>query len=179
MRRARARLTQRWGEPLAKDLTSRKNVRLIGYDYSSAGCYFVTLCVKDKREMLGDVVGDAPLRVPHCVLSDYGAFVDEVICRIPNVYSHVCVDKYVIMPNHVHMIVHVTGGTRSGAPPTKAVVPQIVQSLKSMTTKQFGFSMWQRSYHDHIIRDDTEYQRIWQYIDENPSCWVEDDYYMK
>ena len=95
------------------------------------------------------------------------------------------IDKYVIMPNHVHMIIVVQdgtpsaaeNGTRGGASPTKSTVPQIIQSLKSMTTKHFGFSMWQRSYHDHIIRDETEYQRVWQYIDENPQKWAEDDYY--
>jgi hypothetical protein len=70
-------------------------------------------------------------------------------------------------------------GTRRGASPTKAVIPQIVQSLKSMTTRQFGFNMWQRSYHDHIIRNEIEYHHIWQYIDKNPEKWIEDRYYIK
>ncbi|MCL2514289.1 MAG: hypothetical protein FWF08_10340, partial [Oscillospiraceae bacterium] len=68
----------------------------------------------------------------------------------------------------------VKGGTRGGASPTKAVIPQIVQSLKSMATKNFGFNMWQRSYHDHIIRSEFDYRRIWQYINENPAKWIED-----
>ena len=68
-------------------------------------------------------------------------------------------------------------GTRRGASPTKAVIPQIIQSLKSMTTKHFGFNLWQRSYHDHIIRTDAEYIKIWHYIDENPERWMDDCYY--
>jgi REP element-mobilizing transposase RayT len=123
------------------------------------------------------IVGDAPLRVPHCVLSEYGAFVDEQIKKINTIYSYVSVANYVIMPNHIHLIVLVEDGTRRGASPTKAVIPQIIQSLKSMTTKQFGFNMWQRSFHDHIIRTEAEYIKIWHYIDENPERWMDDCYY--
>ena len=171
---------------MSRELPVRKNIRLKEYDYSSAGYYFVTMCVKGRHEMLGKIVGDAPLRVPHCELSEYGIFVNEQIQKIDRIYPHVLVDKYVIMPNHVHMITVVQNrtsvaedGTRRGASPTKATVPQIIQSLKSMTTKQSGFNMWQRSYHDHIIRDEIEYQRIWQYIDENPQKWMEDDHYVR
>lgn len=161
-----------------KDLPSRKKVRLKDYDYSNAGAYFVTLCVKDRHELLGKItVGDAPLRVLQVQLSEYGSFVDAQIHKTSHVYPHVKIGNYIIMPNHVHMIVIVKDGLRRGASPTKAVIPQIVQSLKSMTTKQFGCNMWQRSYHDHIIRDQADYQRIWQYIDENPARWTEDCYH--
>ena len=177
-----------------KELLSRKKMRLIGHDYSGVGAYFVTLCAKDRHELLGEIiVGDAPLRVPQVRLSEYGIFVDAQIQKTSHIYPHVLIGNYVIMPNHVHMIAilkdrsgggvadepsrGVVGGPRRGAAPTKAVIPQIVQSLKSMTTKQFGFNMWQRSYHDHIIRDQADYQRIWQYIDENPIRWAEDCYY--
>jgi len=170
-----------------KELPVRKDVRLRGFDYSNAGCYYVTICVKDRHEVLGEIVGDAPLRVPCSILSKYGVFVDAQIQKISGVYPFVSVDNYVIMPNHIHMLVTIGGkicqkmgdGTRGGASPTKAVIPQIVQSLKSMTTKEFGFNMWQRSYHDRIIRNEEEYHRIWRYIDENPAKWAEDEYHTK
>ena len=178
---------------MSNELPVRKNIRLKEYVYSAAGYYFVTICIKDKHEMLGRIiVGDAPLRVPCCELSEYGVFADAQIQKINHIYPCVSVDKYVIMPNHIHMIAVVNdrvnseesgtnnkeSGTRGGASPTKAVIPQIVQSMKSMTTKQFGFSLWQRSFHDHIIRDEADYQRIWQYIDENPARWAEDEYFI-
>ncbi|MCL2344177.1 MAG: hypothetical protein FWC62_09860, partial [Firmicutes bacterium] len=68
-----------------------------------------------------------------------------------------------------------------GAPrasrPTNALIPSIVAIIKKKTNKAAGFDMWQDSYHDHIIRDEGEYQRIWQYIDENPARWTEDEYH--
>jgi len=164
---------------MQRELPTRKNIRLSGYDYSAEGYYFITLCVKDKHEMLGKVVGDAPLRVPYCELSEHGIFVDDQIQKTNRVYPHVSIDKYIIMPNHIHMIFVIKDGTRGGASPTKATLPQIVQSIKSMTTKQFGFNMWQRSYYDHIIRNEADYLRIWQYIDENPARWAVDDYFVE
>ena len=166
---------------MEKEQPTRKGIRLQGHDYSSAGAYFITVCVKDKNELLGRIVGDAALRVPCCELSEHGIFVDVQIRKISTIYPEAFVDNYVIMPNHIHMIVSIVdmGGTRRGASPTKAVLPQIVQGLKSITTKQFGVNIWQRSYHDHIIRNEAEYQKIWQYIDENPQTWTNDRYYTK
>ena len=163
-----------------KELPARKTIRLKGYDYSSNGAYFITICVKDGHEMLGKiVVGDAPLRVPYCRLSEYGKFVEVQIQKTSVVYPGISVDKYIVMPNHIHMIAVVADETRRGASPTKAVIPQIVQSIKSMTTKHFEFNLWHRSYHDHIIRNEEEYRRIWQYIDGNPARWEEDRYFIK
>ena len=157
-----------------RELRTRKRNRLEGYDYSRSGSYFITICVKDGHEMLAEIaVGDAPLRVPHHTLSDYGTFVDAQIRKVSVKYPDVVVDNYVIMPNHIHMIVTVDG-TRGGASPTKATIPRVVQSLKSITTKQFGFNLWQRSYHDHIVRDRDEFNRISEYIDSNPMCWKDD-----
>ena len=92
---------------MRKELPVRKSIRLKEYDYSSAGYYFVTVCVKDRHEMLGRiVVGDAPPRVPHCQdpphyeLSEYGVFVNEQILKINRIYPHVLVDKYVILFPH-------------------------------------------------------------------------------
>ncbi|MCL1795099.1 MAG: transposase [Oscillospiraceae bacterium] len=158
----------------------RKSIRLKGYDYSSAGYYFVTVCVEDGHEMLGKVVvGDAPLRVPFIEFTQYGIFVEAQIRKINHIYPHISVDSYVVMPNHIHMLATIEDGTRRGASPTKAGIPRVVQSLKSMTTRKFGFDMWQRSYHERILRNEEEYKIRWNYINNNPAKWAEDDYFVK
>ena len=80
------------------------------------------------------------------------------------------VDKYVIMPNHVHMIIFINPSenvTMLASSPTIQSIPQLIKSFKILLTKEIGFSLFQRSYHDHIIRNEQEYQSIWQYVDEN------------
>ena len=162
----------------------RKEIRLKGYDYSSAGCYFVTICVKDKHEMLGTIVGDDAHIVPRRIeLSECGNITDKYISNINCAYENVVLDKYIIMPNHVHMIIAIchagNSGTMWASSPTAAKIPSIVRSLKTLVAKECGFSFWQRAYHDRIIRGEAEYQRIWQYIDENPTRWEEDEYCIK
>ena len=176
------------------ELPKRKSMRQHGYDYSHAGYYFITFCTKDKQPLLGKIaVGDAPPRVPHynphtahtlhdiiiphCILTEYGVFVDALIQKTSSIYTDAIIDKYIIMPNHIHMVISIAdNGTRGGASPTKALIPKIIQSIKSMTTKHFGHNLWQRSYHDHIIRNEVDYKQIWHYIDNNPAKWAEDCY---
>lgn len=85
------------------------------------------------------------------------------------------VDKYVIMPNHIHVIFHLTGNgpTRTSAP----TVPSLVRYLKRAVTMAVRENIWQRSYYDHIIRDQHDYETKWQYIDTNPARWREDELY--
>lgn len=90
---------------------------------------------------------------------------------IPSVYSNASVDHYVIMPNHVHMIIVLSDANAS--------VPTIINQLKRRVTKQIGHSIFQRSYHDHIIRSQEDYDNIWNYIEDNPRKWNEDKYYLK
>ena len=163
--------------------TTRKNMRLKAYDYSQNGAYFITICVKDKHEMLSEVVGAIINRPqnpePYVELSEYGDVVDKAINEIPYYYKNVAVDKYVIMPNHIHMILVVDSFDNDGrliiAPTSN--ISTIIQQFKRHVTKQIGFSLWQQSFHDHIIRNEADYQSIWQYIDENPQKWEEDFYY--
>ena len=152
------------------ELRKRKSVRIEGYDYSQPGCYFVTICVKNNHEMLGRIVG------ANCVrqhLSEYGIIVENEIKVLSETYNLVEVVKYVVMPNHIHMIISISDGGRTQFAPT---VSRMVKQFKGLVTKRIGFSLWQKSFHDHIIRDESEYRRIWQYIDENPQHWDEDEY---
>ena len=91
------------GETMS-ELKSRKRNRLAGYDYGRAGTYFVTICAKGMRPLFGDVVG-ATCGRPHVRLSQIGSIVDAEISRISDAYDDVWVDYYIVMPNHVHMII--------------------------------------------------------------------------
>ncbi|MDR1735866.1 MAG: hypothetical protein LBR85_03230 [Oscillospiraceae bacterium] len=164
-----------------KDLPVRKHPRLNNFNYSSKGAYFITFCIKNRHELLGRiVVGRGILDAPHVDLSEYGVNLCNTIDFIHQNNDNVKIHKYVIMPNHVHMIVMVDedDGGASGKPrPTNAEIPKLISSIKRFTNKQAGFNMWQISYHDHIIRDEEDYQNHWRYIDENPRRWAEDEYY--
>jgi len=159
-------------------LPKRKPLRLENHNYSSAGYYFITICAKDKQNLLGKIVGDAHLGVPYMELSDIGEIVHHHIESISLAYDNVKVDKYVVMPNHIHLILVVDGGTPECASPTKSVVAKALNAFKSLTSRKVGRTIWQRSYHDHIIRNEKEYGKIWDYIDVNPAKWAEDCYYI-
>ncbi len=157
------------------DLPKRKPTRLKGYDYSTPGAYFITICTKDRKELLSKIVGDDAHIVPKNQVSQYGLVCNKYINNINNKYENVTVDKYVIMPNHIHLIIFLRG-TMKASSPTKNI-ETIIRSFKTMVTKEIGYSIWQRSYHDHIIRDEKDYEKIWEYIDINPLKWEIDCFY--
>ena len=150
----------------------RKNNRLSNYDYSQNGAYFITICTKDKKPLLC-CVGANCVRP---LLSGIGQLVENEIFILSETYAGVGVDKFIIMPNHLHMIITIDcGGGRTQFAPT---ITRIIKQFKGIITKQIGLSIWQRSYHDHIIRNEEDYLRIWQYIDENPVKWADDKYFV-
>ena len=162
---------------IQKELPVRKDIRLSGYDYTAAGYYFVTICVKDGHMMLGKIVGNGLARSVYIELSDYGIIANREMQKLSSHYSDVMVDQYVIMPNHIHAIVIIRGGITERASPFPTL-GNIIGGYKSGVSRLCGFSFWQPRFHDHIIRDEAEYRRIWQYIDENPARWAEDDYFV-
>ena len=150
-------------------LPERKHPRLKNYDYSQCGCYHITLCVKDRRPILSQVLPASNPAARACIqLSNAGKVVDQYIRNIPDVYPSVSLAKYVIMPNHVHMLVMF--GDCANTP-----VPTIVRSLKRMVNRSLGQSIWQGSYYDVVIRNDIMLQCEWTYIDNNPDKWAEDE----
>lgn len=161
------------------DLPNRKHPRLKEYDYSQNGCYFITLCIKHRKRLLCTLnVGRDALIPPHPALTSIGEIVNIFIQNINSVYSNVLVDNYVIMPNHIHMLISIIspdmdGGMKASRP----TLHTIIRSLKTMVTKQIGYYIWQDSYHDHIIRNEQEYRKTWEYIDTNPLKWEDDCYY--
>ena len=122
---------------------------------------------------MGKVVGGNDFSAPYVHLSEYGKVADKYIGRIQGI------NKYVIMPNHIHMIIVIDNqenGTMWASSPTQSI-PQMIKSLKTLISKEIGFSIFQRSYYDHIIRNEKDYERICEYIDTNPMKWREDEYY--
>ena len=191
---------------------NRKSVRLSEYNYSENGAYFITICTQNKKNVLctikgeeyrvplfvGDGIPDVPknsrsyevigYKSVDVILSETGKIVKETIEYINHHNENISIDKYVIMPNHLHMIIIVDRplGTSGMPSPTKNIInnrpneliPKLVSSLKRFTNKKSGYQLWQRSYNDHIIRNITDYERIWNYIDTNPLKWELDKYYI-
>lgn len=152
-------------------LPKRKPIRLKGYDYSSVGAYHITICTKDKRMLFWNNVGATCGRPNNQYqLSDYGRIVENEIQKLNSVYNALKVDKFVVMPNHVHMIVSIIPD-EFGRPQVAPTIPRVIKQFKGSISKQIGFSVWQKGYNDHIIRGQQDYDEIWQYIDENPLKW--------
>ena len=154
------------------ELPKRKQMRLRGYDYSSCGAYYITICVGNRNALLWDNVGVETLR-PHIQkteqppLSEYGKTVNTAINAISSHYLNVEVAKYCIMPDHVHMILLIfpdENGRIISAPTVSTVIGQ----MKRWVTKQLGFCIWQKSFHDRIIQNEKGYHEVCKYIDENP-----------
>ena len=157
------------------ELPKRKQIRIPAYEYS-AGAYFVTICTQDRRCILSDITVGEGLAPPACRQSEIGSVLENEILSIPARYPNVSIEKYVIMPNHIHMIVLISAGTGGASPsPTLADVVRVIKSISARKT--IGSGLWQRSYHEHVIRNERDYQEIWNYIDSNPAKWAEDRYY--
>ena len=169
---------------MENNLASRKNVRLRDYDYSNVGYYFITICAKNQSPLFGDIIDEK------MHLSKYGEIAEIELLNIPTHYDNIKIDKYVIMPNHIHTIIivgaalaqpelDVSGNLkkagRASATPT---IGNIIRGYKSGVSRKIGFSIWQRNYHEQIIRNEASYQNIWKYIDGNPATWKNDLYHI-
>ncbi len=159
----------------------RKRTRLPEYDYNTAGYYFVTACTGNKRCILGEVAGGGVLDAPQVTLSEIGKLVEAALTYLDEHMESIHVGKYVIMPNHIHLILEVRDCDRTGNgasyQPANTMIPSFMSSLKRFTNRQAGQTIWQASYYDHIIRNEADFLRIWQYIDDNPIKWTQDKYY--
>ncbi len=159
----------------------RRSLRLPGFDYSSRGLYFVTLCTYGKECLLGNAI-DARV-----VLNEAGKIVQKVWHDLPARFPSLAVDAFVAMPNHIHGILVLMGtgiGTKGAASsaPTSAVpsLGRVLRAFKSLTAVEVNRScqrkrpLWQRNYYEHIIRGGEDLDAIRRYIIENPRRWAED-----
>ena len=157
-------------------MNTRKHPRLKGYDYSRNGAYFVTFCTRNRAEILCNIVGRGILDAPLVELTSIGECVWDAISYLDEHDKALSVEHFVIMPNHVHLLLLFEGAC--GNPrPTNMRLPKFISSLKRYTNRVCGETLWQDSYHDHIIRDEYDYLVRWHYIDSNPAKWQEDEYY--
>ena len=154
---------------------TRKKNRLERYDYSQNGAYFITICTQNRKCLLSSIVGAIIDRPAYPQLTAAGKKVEEAIMGIPEHYPDVYLEKYVIMPNHIHLLLRIdTLHGRSVIAPT---ISTMVRHMKGYATRSIGHNVFQKSFHDRVIRDDQEYQMVWQYIDNNPALWEQDCFY--
>ena len=172
------------------DLPKRKSTRLKNYDYSSAGAYFVTICIRDRMHILSEIVkadltatgkttdpavgeGLAPPEIT-VKLKPCGEIVKEQLRLIETRFPSVTIEEYVIMPDHIHAIIFLHG--KAGGASPSPTLDDVVCAFKSLTSRsckqQYGVEkMFQRSSAEHIVRDREDYETRRKYIYENPKRW--------
>ena len=148
------------------ELPKRKPTRLAGFDYATYNYYFITICTHQKKCIFGKPGS----------LSDLGKIAYGHMRQIKEHFSGVQVDNFIIMPNHVHAIVII--GEKTQTPNLSTVIGQYKASVAKEIHKLYPqMEIWQRSFHDHIIRNQKEYEKIWEYVQFNFQKWEEDCFY--
>ena len=168
-----------------KDLPKRKDLRLKKYDYSSKGAYFVTICTKDRKRILSDIIKpsvgvgalDDP-STPQIKLTEIGKTAEKYLLSSQNIPG-VKIAGYVIMPDHIHAIIFLypdeyatrENGSSRAPTPTNEMLPHIVSTFKRFCNKEIGDDIFQRGYSEHIVRDREDYETRRKYVYENPRRW--------
>ncbi|MCF6207035.1 MAG: hypothetical protein L3J47_09125 [Sulfurovum sp.] len=169
---------------------NRKSLRLKHYDYSREGYYFITVTTQNREHLFGEIV-DGKM-----VLNVAGKMVNELWYDIPNDFNHVVLYDFVIMPNHIHGIIEITKYDKpvgadmeskqradmESAPTLSTILQSFkrhttlryIQMVKNNTLPPFQKRIWQRNFYEHVIRDETDYARIAEYIQNNPLTWEND-----
>ena len=146
------------------------------YDYSSCGAYFITICTLGRKNYSWKNVGAIIDRPQNVELSTHGKIVDDAIQNITSAYPSVSLESYVIMPNHIHILLRVCAD-EYGRPMVAPTMSRVVKQLKGTISKQIGTGIWQKSFYDHIIRNREDYEEHLRCIYENPKCWYYDELY--
>lgn len=160
------------------ELPKRKPNRLSEYDYSQNGAYFITICTLDRKKILSKITVGTPVpgcpQEPHAELLPLGKIAEKYIRQLDAFYKNVSVDRYVIMPDHVHLLItiHSTDGhPRTGVPTRTSTIARFVGTFKRFCNKEYGANIWQSRYYDHVIRNQKDYDETWEYIENNPRKW--------
>lgn len=169
---------------LYKNKYNLESTRLQNWDYSWSGYYFITICTKEKKHFFGTV------EAGKIILNEMGKIAEKFWLEIPAHFSNVTLDKFVIMPNHMHGILiidknkdnNINIGINRFQNQGKNSISSIIGSYKSICTKNINktqnevFFAWQTRFHDHIIRDKKALDNIRKYIENNPLNWENDSY---
>ena len=159
-------------------IKNRHTIRLQGYDYSQSGYYFVTICTHDREWLFGEIVNG------QMELNQTGQIVNQILQSLSNRFD-IKLDQFQIMPNHVHAIIVIVGAqfiaphnnvvaTFQGVINHAPTLGDVVRYFKAQTAYLSKIKLWQRNYHEHIIRNDRELWAIRQYIKNNPKNWEQD-----
>ena len=159
------------------ELPKRKPNRLTEYDYSTPNAYFITVCTQERKNLFWADAGaviDCPENIP---LTNLGMMVKQVIYDITRHYPAIMVNHAVVMPNHIHLLLQINTDI-DGRPMAAPTISTVINQTKGVISKKAGFSVWQKGFYDHVIRNDNDYRDIWNYIEGNPSKWAEDKLYI-
>lgn len=181
----------------------RRSIRLKGYDYSQQGLYFVTICVKNRACLFGEIINE------QIILNDAGRMVDKWYNELENKYPDIKCQEHIVMPNHFHCIVEIIGsvvganlrvcpddvsspdlekgghneimGEHTGSPLWRVIqwfktmsTNEYIRNVKTNNWLRFDGKLWQRNYWEHIIRNEKSYRNISEYIINNPKNWEND-----
>ena len=170
---------------MENQLPVRKSLRMSHYDYNTPGAYFLTFCTHNRKHFLSLIVG-AIHESPELQLTTCGKIVDTVMQNIPS-HLHITIDRYVIMPNHVHLIAIITEEDalqeiRRSPQKSRSILSKLIGYIKMNTSKairqRYGdILVWQRDYYDHVVRNHEEYVALAEYIETNPLRWELDKLY--
>ena len=158
------------------ELPKRKCNRLQDYDYSTPNAYFITVCTEKRKNLFWTQVGAVIGRPEQLPLTDLGMIVQKAILDIPKYYPVVSVDHFVVMPNHIHLLLQIQTDP-DGRPMTAPTIQWVVNQMKGAVSKKAGYSVWQKGFYDHVVRSQRDYLDIWNYIEGNPGKWEEDRLY--
>lgn len=144
-------------------MRERKLNRLRDYDYAKPGMYFVTVCTQNRLNHFGKIVDI--IMYPN----ELGQIVEDCWLNLPNHYANCHLDQFIVMPNHIHGIIQIiTVGNGFKPFPTKHGLSEFIRGLKTYSSRRINDKFpnknfrWQKSFHDHIIRDDADLYRIRQ-----------------
>lgn len=165
-----------------KKINKRKSTRLKEYDYSQNGAYFITICTKDRQKILSNINKDVGAGLASAHLTQIGKIVNDTIIELKNKYD-IEINYYVVMPNHIHMIIEIRNLKRADTRPAHTL-SKIICAFKSISALKYlkyskeknvyNKKLWQRNYYEHIIRDEKEMEEIIKYIMNNPINWIKD-----
>ena len=169
----------------------RKNTRLKIAEYNNVGAYFLTICTRERKCLLSEIVGTGVPDGPSVKLKFYGEIAEKYLTQLNAFYDNISIDSYVIMPNHIHMILfihdaHVLKAQDSeidqhiighGATMQNSIISKFVSTFKRFCNKDIGENIWQYRSYDHIIRNQRDYDEHIRYINENPIRWENDRFY--
>ena len=156
------------------------HMRLASWDYSSNGIYFVTFCTYRKKCLFGTVEQPRTnLDAPRMTLNAYGKACEKCIEAMSALNPGVALETFVVMPNHVHLLIRVQD---SELTQHRSTVSRVIGGIKAATAKvlhEQGYEgqVWQTGFYDHVCRNEADYQRIYHYIETNPSKWLTDRFW--